>query len=286
MDDFARIAKAERVDGEYARCIDVPALPNGYETIFDRFDTVSKRKATVGWARKELKRLRNTCENNRGAAAHAFICHLSKSWDHRAFIESKVNEFVDAVNGSQLSDVKHHAAQNFGIIYAGACLAINKKVLPWDPKYLLESLRVCFMDAMECVSMPDDLLVAAQEKLIAAQGRLRQALQDTRKWPIASKCTDNDIGFVKPKGNHKCYVADIRSFREMFDDDEKQARMVLKWLHGKGLLNVSKGANGSLEAAIWKGTTPKWPNGKAYRSYEFMNPFLTANSVTKKTRVT
>jgi hypothetical protein len=36
MDDFARIAKAERVDGEYARCIDVPVLPDGHETIFDR----------------------------------------------------------------------------------------------------------------------------------------------------------------------------------------------------------------------------------------------------------
>jgi hypothetical protein len=76
MDDFARIAKAERVDGEYARCIDVPALPVGHETIFDRFDVVAKRKAPVAWAREELNRLRKTCEYNRGAPAHTFICRL------------------------------------------------------------------------------------------------------------------------------------------------------------------------------------------------------------------
>ena len=182
MDDFARIAKAERVDGEYARCIDVPVLPEGHETIFDRFDSGSKRKATVAWARGELKRLRKACENNRGAAAHAFIRSLPGSWDkHRSFIEGKVNEFVGAVNGNQLSDVKHHAAQNFGIIYAGACMAINKNILPWDPKYLLESLQTCFLDAMGCVTIPDDPILAAEAKLVAGQARLREALQEFRQ---------------------------------------------------------------------------------------------------------
>ena len=169
------------------------------------------------------------------------------------------------MNGDQLSDVKHHAAQNFGIIYAGACLAINKKVLPWDPKYLLECLRVCFMEAVGCIRTPNDIL-------IAAQGRLREALQDTRKWPIASKCTDNDIGFVKCKGNRKCYVAETHAFRALFDDDN-QARIVLSWLHTDGLLKVSQGAKESLEAAIWHGTTPKWPDGETRRSYEFFSPF-------------
>jgi hypothetical protein len=185
--------------------------------------SIAKRKATVAWARKELKRLRKSCENNRGAAAHAFICRLSMSWDkHRAFIESKVNEFVDAVNGNQLSDVKHHAAQNFGIIYAGACLAINKNILLWDPKCLLESLQTCFLDAMGRVTIPDD-------------------------------------------------------------PDEKQARIIIKWLHYKGLLKVSHGAKESLDAAIWHGTSPKWPNGEPYRSFEFFSPF---GSKTKKTCVT
>jgi hypothetical protein len=182
------------------------------------------------------------------------------------------------VNGNQLSDVKHHAAQNFGIIYAGACLAINKNILPWDPKYLLESLQTCFLDAMGCVTIPDDPILAAEAKLVAGQARLREALQDSGKWPTDSKCTDNDIGFVKREGDRKRYVADTHSFRKLFDD-EKQARMVVKWLHGKGLLKVSHGAKESLDAAIWHGTSPKWPNGEPYRSYEFFSPF---GSKTKK----
>jgi len=166
------------------------------------------------------------------------------------------------------------AAQNFGIIYAGPCLAINKKILPWDPKCLLESLRTCFMDAMGCVTTPDDVLVAGQAKL-------REALQQSGIWPTASKCSDNDIGFVKLEGDRKRYVADTHAFRNLFDD-HNQARIVLKWLHDEGLLRVSRGATKSPQAAIWKGTTPKWLNGKPYRSYEFFSPFPSRGSVTKK----
>jgi len=63
-----------------------------------------------------------------------------------------------------------------------------------------------------------------------------------------------------------------RAFRNLFDD-EKQVRVVLKWLSDKGMLIFSQGANESLEAAIWKGKSSKWPDSNAYRSYEFRSPF-------------
>jgi len=202
FEEFARTAGAERVGGEYARCTDVPALPVGYDTIFDNFDDTLER-ATRQWARKELERFRRECSKNRGVAAYAFICSLPKDWDkHPAFIERKVTEFVDAVNGSRLTDAKHHAAKNFGIIYAGACLAIKKGILPWKSKYLLESLRACFMDAMGCISTSDDILTAGQEKL-------REALQQSKRWPHASNWPKDGKGFVKPEGGRMSVADDM-----------------------------------------------------------------------------
>ena len=94
---------------------------------------------------------------------------------------------------------------------------------------------------MGCITTSDDVLIAGQAKLVAGQAKLRESLQDSGKWPTALKCSDNDIGFVKREGDRKRYVADMHAFRNLFDD-EKQARIVVKWLHDEGLLNVSKGA--------------------------------------------
>ena len=272
LDDFARIANAERVDGEFARCTDVPALPDGDETIFDRFETTSKRKATVAWARTELERFRRECRKNCGVAAHAFINRLPVGWaEHPAFIEAKVKEFVGEVNGGQLAYVKHHVAKNFGIIYAGGCLGIEQGILPWDPEDLLECIRTCFTDAMQCLATPDDVLLAGQAKL-------SEALQQSERWPSISKWPQGGKGFVKPEGGRIRHVAETHAFRALFDDDN-QARIILNWLHTDSLLKVSQGAKVSLEAAIWHGTTPKWPDGEIRRSYEFLSPF---GSETKK----
>ena len=140
-------------------------------------------------------------------------------------------------------------------------MAINKNVLPWDPKICSRAFDMFLgRHGMFTFRMIGFL---QQGKIIAGQARLREALQESGRWPTDSKCTDSDIGFVKREGDRKRYVADTHSFRKLFNNEE-QARIVVKWLHGKGLLKVSHGAKKSLDAAIWHGTSPKWPNGEPY----------------------
>jgi hypothetical protein len=281
FDDFARIANAQRDDGEYARCIDVPALTDGCDTIFDRVTIASKREGASTWARTELRRLRAACKNHSGVAAHAFIRSLPNGWnEHAEFLKKRADEFVIAVNGNALNDVKQHAAKNFGVIYAGACLAIQKKVLPWKSKFLLASLRECFMDAMHGVRTSDDVLVGGQAKL-------REALQDGALWPSVSAWANsmNAIGFIKLEGGRKRYVSGTKAFRELFDSDDDQARSVLDWLHAEGLLKVSQGQGESIEAAIWKGTTLRWPDNIPKRSYDFLDPFEAARATCRPKQV-
>jgi hypothetical protein len=275
FDEFARVAKAMRDNGEYARCTDVPVLSEGYDTIFDRYDIESETKPTAVWARKELSRLRDECEANCGVAAHSFIRKLAPHWsDHPAFIEEKVNEFVAAVGGDRLTNVDHHVARNFGIIYAGACLAIKETILPWSQKVLLECIRSCFFDAMGEITNADDILKEGIAKL-------RDSLCESSLWPDVLEYHDEAWGFAKSIDGRTQFASYAPDFRKMIDD-EIQTRMVLKWLHKQGLLKVSQSEGESLEAAIWKGTTPKWGDGKPYRSYVFFSPFETTPQNNKK----
>jgi hypothetical protein len=155
--------------------------------------------------------------------------------------------------------------KNFGIIYAGACLAIKEKILPWNQQVLLECIRSCFFDALGGIPNPDAILNAG----IA---RLRDILGESSEWPPFSEYTIKATGFSKSINGRSQFVSYIHDFRKLFDD-ENQTRMVLNWLHKRDLLKVSKLEDESLEAAIWKGSTPKWPDGNAYRSYVFFSPF-------------
>ncbi len=57
----------------------------------------------------------------------------------------------------------------------------------------------------------------------------------------------------------------------MFVDDAR-ARAILNWLHAEELLKVSHGEGDSLDAAIWKGATLRWPDKRVRRSYGFFDP--------------
>jgi putative DNA primase/helicase len=184
FDEFARIAKAKRDNGEYARCTDVPVLREGYKTIFDRSVVESGIEMDDKSARQELSRLRDECEVNCGVAAHDFIRKLPLRWsDHPAFIKTKVNEFVAAVGGDKLTNINNHVTKNFGVIYAGARLAIEEKILPRKQRDLLECIRSCFFDAMGGITNPDGILNAGK-------AMLREALRDpSSDTPLSRPCS-------------------------------------------------------------------------------------------------
>ena len=90
--DYATFSGEVRDEGEFARCLDLPATTAGSPTIFDR----RPKNMAVGefsdWARTQLIALSHACEKNCGVAIGPYIEHLI---DSRATLTENVNEWVN-----------------------------------------------------------------------------------------------------------------------------------------------------------------------------------------------
>jgi hypothetical protein len=264
IDVLAANGRAERDGGEYARCSDIPACAEGQDTIFDwpwEGDDI-----TPEFARAELTRLRDACRRNHGVAIAPYVQYLAKHWDKLpGFINKRIAEFVERLRARELSNVDHHAAKNFGLVYAAGRLAVMAKVLPWsdeDPYYYAEA---CFLASVGAAHTSDALLEEGKSTLERAlHGSDSRSLFSV--WPDIS----GKIGGVKSHPDGDTYVCATQAFRRLFAD-EAQAKAVLGWLHAGQMLKVSTDA--SLED-VWQGKTARWPGFiKPRRSYEFVDPF-------------
>ena len=86
-----------------------------------------------GGTRNTLISIRESCERNHGTTIRPYIEHLIANVDAvELTVKSQIAEFEKAVNASALDGALQHAAKNFGLIFAGGCLGIDAKLLPWD----------------------------------------------------------------------------------------------------------------------------------------------------------
>ncbi|MGB7562789.1 MAG: DUF927 domain-containing protein, partial [Candidatus Acidiferrales bacterium] len=119
---FHELRAGVRDDGELARAHDVPVLLGGSNNIFDRLsDPLSQKKA-----RLKLNELRRSITNNVGVAFDPYLKWIAQDRDG---IANKVRAYVKILRSkSHLctdDGVLHHSADNFGLCFAGAALAIE-----------------------------------------------------------------------------------------------------------------------------------------------------------------
>ena len=56
---------------------------------------------------------------------------------------------MKAVRAMRLDGALEHAGQNFALIYAGGCLAIEADILPWTEQALFHAVETCFQAAVD-----------------------------------------------------------------------------------------------------------------------------------------
>ena len=96
--DLAHAVKQERQHGEALRLIDVPAVFDGLDHIFDRVPTDSDTSNFQDWKRQTFKKIANACEQNHGRAFRKYIKALIA--DHskvKTAVEEKISFFVNEV---------------------------------------------------------------------------------------------------------------------------------------------------------------------------------------------
>ena len=90
--EYAAFAGETRDEGEYARCLDVPATSSKRSTIMDR---CPEENGKARWARKQLIELRNACDHQHGMILRPYIEFLiEKGEGLRDEVQAYMDEFL------------------------------------------------------------------------------------------------------------------------------------------------------------------------------------------------
>jgi putative DNA primase/helicase len=134
----------KRDAGELARAHDLPALAVGKKTIFDMRPAAVPKTKAASWARKHLTILRQAIASHHGHAFEPLINEICQMGDEvRPYVEKCVKRFRQALPARPKDGALQHAADNFGIIYAGGCLAIKAGIVPWTEKEVRAATLKC-----------------------------------------------------------------------------------------------------------------------------------------------
>jgi hypothetical protein len=270
IDEYAQLAGATRDEGELARCTDVPATRAGAKTVIDRFPASVEPDQRLRWARKSLKGLRKACEKSHGVALEPFVTFLMNDPAHA---EKRVNyymkSFMDGIETKGMSGAMEHAAENFSLIYAGGCMAIEAGILQYRRDDLFNAIEECFLDARKTA-------IEARDPLSLAKRILKRQLESDRILRKASGSVKLDHasfdGFVRRRETRMEYTIRAAAFRKWFETTPRLHASMIKWLEQKRFLLPRKTREEG-KPADWAEKTVEWPDGTPTRSIVFFDPF-------------
>jgi putative DNA primase/helicase len=261
---LARMAGIDRDAGEYARAHDVTATHSGNRTIFDiKPDPRMNRKAYRRWANKQLRELREGCSQNYGWALDLLIQRIMELDENAlAYVKELIKEFQDSVKPLPRDGALRHAVENFGVIYAGGCLAIETNLVPWARETLREAVGSCLQSFLDEAAHQEGVPRRARGLLQEEASKL-PLREDIKEVTMADL-----IGYRTERKNRVLYTIPSKRFTQIFPD-EGHAFAALKWLHGTGALRQRRGAGSpDPDNKEWAITYPSH-EGKNFRAIQF-----------------
>ena len=166
FNDYAAFSGETRGSGEFARCLNVAAVEKGRATVFDSYPKNLERKRRKRWARAQLSELRGNCARFHGTALEPYVAHLiTTSRQLPTKVEKYSEKFMKAVRAMRLDGALEHAGRNFALIYAGGCMAMEAKLVPWTEERLFQAIESCFRAAVEDIRGHTNILGRARSIL-------------------------------------------------------------------------------------------------------------------------
>jgi hypothetical protein len=275
FDFYARLADETRDEGEHARCTEIPAVRKGCATVIDRWPASVPFDQRTAWARKLLTRVRNACERHHGVALKPYIEFLMRDLQRaERRIRAYMAEFMEGLDTTRMSGAMEHAAENFSLIYAGGCMAIDAGTLPYQKSDVLRAIERCFHDALQAVAEESD-------PLLRAKRILRRRLESDRIFDVKSPKDMFDArrfdGYVTNDGGRWKYVIRAASFRDWLKTEAGAVGGIVAWLAQMRCLlpRQSRSALNASRPADWAERTFIWTDRKStsVRSLVFYDPF-------------
>jgi hypothetical protein len=269
--DMAADAKIERQHGEALRLIDVPAVLDGSEHIFDRLSSCVPRPDFDAWRDKTFAGLVEDCAINHGVTLSEYLDQIiSADFDIREAVQSGAALFVERVTDTGDDVVARDVAGKFGLVYAGGMLGIRLGVVSWNPDELLDAIAKCYRGARDL--LPDEGVALRQslarlEALTLTLVRPKSLSQEQ----IASKDWDKVDGYWMRRSEQDHYIIKCEIFNALFDTTA-QRDLLLNWLIDNNRITMALVKT----AGAGVSRNPKeqiiWPDGKRRRSYEIVFP--------------
>lgn len=256
---------SERQDaGEIARAHDVPVFASGKDNLFD---LVEGGDVDLNAARRRLLRLRVAVAENYGRALPKYLKWLSKrSSKAKDMVDGYRARIVDALNLKDVSPAVVHAAENFGLIFAGGALAIDAKIVSWDMDRLEAAIVSCFEDFRRGFETTEDVAVRAKKEVLRF---LDEAEFDRAEIAEMSELPEN--GVKVRREDHSLYVIPSRRFDAAFSS-QRVSRAALLWLEEKGwLARRSNSGPPTSDNKKWAETFAKAPCGN-FRAIKIKRP--------------
>lgn len=267
--ELARTTRQERQRGEAVRLIDLPALEEGADHIFDRAPANEISTDFEGWKINKFAEIADACEKNCGQAYEKYIKFLIAMGSELApFVQCEVDFFLKHVCDEYDGDLARDVARKFGLLYAGGMLARRCKLLNWDKKELLDAITKCFGNARDL--LPDDgVLLRAGIKALKTKLAALPSLSQLATGK-ASKDQFARLEGYKTRGLWpKYYLIKRDAFNAIFAS-RTQRNLAVNWLIKMGgiTLALQKTSPGA-PANVPKAQFP-WPDGERRRSYEII----------------
>lgn len=263
--DLARKVGTERQRGEAIRLIDLPALDEGQDHIFDRLPRKLTGRSIVDWKREKFAEIADACEKNHGAAYRRYIGSLIAMGTRlEPFVRNRISHFIGHVQDDQDTDLSRDIAKRFAILYAGGMLAGRAELVGWESKELLAAIRKCYLKARDMLPDDNQLLRSGIEVLAQKLESLpRMSAQNAGHFDNR-RC--NGLDGIRKLGQGRIYLIKRNSFDRLFVSQPQRA-MVEDWLLTTNRLAKALPKGRSANSAAAK-EQHFWPDGLRRRSLE------------------
>jgi hypothetical protein len=265
--DVARSAKQERDRGEARRLIDVPALFDGLDHIFDRLPGDFDNSSFQEWKRETFKKILDACEQHHGKVFRKYVRALIDEQDLKAYVEKRISFFVSKVRDDTDGDIARDVAEKFALIYAGGMLGIRHELLPWDKKELSAAIAKSYRAARAI--LPDDG-VTLRRGISLLTAKLRELPRASKK-SIGKIDFDSVDGYKKQRERTNRHFLKCDSFNSLFPS-RAQRDLLVGWLIQRRRITLAAPKNSAGPLSPQAQEQFIWPDKKRRRSFEIRWP--------------
>jgi hypothetical protein len=266
--DLARAVKLARQDGEALRLIDVPAIFDGLDHIFDRLPEDPNRSNFQDWKKATFKQIADACEKDHGKAFRKYIKALiADRGELKEYVEARIAFFVRHVCDEYDGDVARDVAEKFGLIYAAGRLGIRCGRLPWGKPELLDALTKCYIGARDL--LPDDG-VAIRQGITVLRAKLHGLPRTSKKAATEPDYARID-GYRQRRTKVNRYVMKRDAISSIFASGTQRA-LVIEWLMQKQRITLATPKASAGAPSPEPQGQFIWPDGKRRRSFEIRWP--------------